>query len=341
MKINVKKLRTLVREALVEPEPGSSDDSNAPMGLYAWPHDRKDKVFPDEPDTKIEKELLGAINHHFNGNAKMTDGECDALQGMLKRGLYPDVLREPDVSRVYRGISATRDFLFNKCGILTPSSHGVANCSFDLSPPRGSSSSWTTSKLFAAKYASNAAEYAWRVGNESVIAIVLAADVIKNKHRFLSGHDGLYKLLVPSTFETENEVVGLGPITVSQLCWSDTSINDDDSLLAVEARSRRRRSSSGLESRLGRCYELSGGFVSGDTSGTATLVHGSIQGFDNPRINHAWVELSDGQVYDAVLQKKFPKMIHDALFNPEIHHRYDHEQVLIMMLRFKHWGPWE
>ena len=53
-----------------------------------------------------------------------------------------------------------------------------------------------------------------------------------------------------------------------------------------------------MKARLGRCYELSGMLVLHNPGPGITLVHGSIQGMGKPRIEHAWVELADGSVWD-------------------------------------------
>lgn len=47
-----------------------------------------------------------------------------------------------------------------------------------------------------------------------------------------------------------------------------------------------------FKARLGRCYELAGRFASHNED--AILVHGSIQGFGKPRLDHAWVEIDGG-----------------------------------------------
>lgn len=92
-----------------------------------------------------------------------------------------------------------------------------------------------------------------------------------------------------------------------------------------------------LKERLGRCYELAGRFI---TNNVGILVHGSIQGFDNPRIGHAWVELPDGNIWEPASAKIWPVEIFSAMFNPEVEQRYDEDETRIAMLRSRHWGPW-
>ena len=90
--------------------------------------------------------------------------------------------------------------------------------------------------------------------------------------------------------------------------------------------------------RLGQCYVLSGRYVI-DHEGS-TLVHGSIQGMGNPRINHAWVMMSSGKVYDPVLDQEFEPEAWKALFNAVETDRYDREGTMVTVLRERNWGPW-
>lgn len=103
-----------------------------------------------------------------------------------------------------------------------------------------------------------------------------------------------------------------------------------------------------LKDRLGLCYELSGQAVfrsgrSGQKKSHegAILVHGSIQAFGNPRINHAWVILKNGDVFDPVLDQVLPRDYYYQRFNAVENVRYDKIQVAINILKYQHWGPWE
>lgn len=90
--------------------------------------------------------------------------------------------------------------------------------------------------------------------------------------------------------------------------------------------------------RLGRCYELAGrraGFTAG-----AILVHGSIQGFGHPRIGHAWVVLPSGVVWEPILDQEIDADVFREFFSPEVEVTYEREEVLVLMLREMHWGPW-
>lgn len=93
-----------------------------------------------------------------------------------------------------------------------------------------------------------------------------------------------------------------------------------------------------FKKRLGHCYELAGRFATNNQE--ATLVHGSIEGFGNPRIGHAWAEI-DGKVWEPASGRIWDRVVFDGLFNPKEDFRYDNEGVLVMSLRHGHWGPWD
>ena len=92
-----------------------------------------------------------------------------------------------------------------------------------------------------------------------------------------------------------------------------------------------------FKKRLGRCYELAGRLATSNSE--AVLVHGSIQGFGKPRIDHAWVEV-DGQVWEPAGGQLWDRRVFDAIFNPVEEQRYDHNAVLSLSLEHGTWGPW-
>lgn len=92
------------------------------------------------------------------------------------------------------------------------------------------------------------------------------------------------------------------------------------------------------KSRLGLCYQLAGRYAAHHDD--AVLVHGSIQGRGKPRIDHAWVKLADGQIWEPVADVTLDPRVFDAVFNPIEDKTYTSEQVNLQTLRFQHWGPW-
>jgi hypothetical protein len=93
------------------------------------------------------------------------------------------------------------------------------------------------------------------------------------------------------------------------------------------------------DDRLGRCYELAGNWVSSRPN--AVLVHGSIQGPNMPRIDHAWAITVDGAVYEPVSDRLYSPDEFGDLFDDEEERHYTAQQVWATTLKTGHWGPWE
>lgn len=103
--------------------------------------------------------------------------------------------------------------------------------------------------------------------------------------------------------------------------------------------------------RLGKCYELAGREMVDTDRPNARLVHGTI-GYEelNP---HAWLEFDDiftwpdgraeviRMAWEPVLKYSLPVDAYYRLFQVEIHHQYDQDEIRKWMLKAKHWGPWE
>jgi hypothetical protein len=103
--------------------------------------------------------------------------------------------------------------------------------------------------------------------------------------------------------------------------------------------SKRKPRPTAFSKRLGRCYELSAKYVF-DHEG-CVLVHGSIQGFGRPRIDHAWVVLPDGDVHDPVADTTWSAELHRQIFNAVETKRYAKIEAVVCMVRDEHYGPWE
>lgn len=95
------------------------------------------------------------------------------------------------------------------------------------------------------------------------------------------------------------------------------------------------------EDRLGECYHLSSEWVSlvgREFPDHVRLVHGSIQGFGNPRINHAWTTITDGQrvvCFDPV----------SRIANYALPWMEQHDAIPRAIYTFQealaHYGPWD
>ncbi len=95
---------------------------------------------------------------------------------------------------------------------------------------------------------------------------------------------------------------------------------------------------SDIETRLGHCYVLAGRHAVEQPG--SILVHGTIQGGDNPRTGHAWVEKPDGTVWEPITQWELPADAFERLFNAEAERRYTATEICVLSLRYEHWGPW-
>jgi len=95
-----------------------------------------------------------------------------------------------------------------------------------------------------------------------------------------------------------------------------------------------------FEQRLSRCYELSFECVVRTNSKTK-LVHGSIHGPGaDERIPHSWVELSDGTIYDPVLDLWFPPEDWALGFGAEPAVKYSREDGVEKGIDEGNMGPW-
>ena len=88
----------------------------------------------------------------------------------------------------------------------------------------------------------------------------------------------------------------------------------------------------------GTCYEDAWRFLIKEEEGY--LVHGSVQlSAEGSRVNHAWVELSTGYVWETQT-KNYYTTEGFSIMNPVEVHRYTSEQAAIMAARTGNMGPW-
>ncbi len=94
-----------------------------------------------------------------------------------------------------------------------------------------------------------------------------------------------------------------------------------------------------MKDRLGKCYQLSWQYVTKNSS--YKLVHGYIT--DRVKtgrtIDHAWVEKGN-EVYDPVMDKRYPKQAYYGLFGVEAEKVYNSKEALDLGSKYGHYGPW-
>lgn len=100
-----------------------------------------------------------------------------------------------------------------------------------------------------------------------------------------------------------------------------------------------------FENRLGHCFYLAGREHMDrqfEKQEPTILHHGSIQGFGNPRISHAWLEHPEtGEIWEPITNQKYDPFVFKHFFNAQTEHQYTWNQSSAHMQKFKHWGPWE
>ena len=100
----------------------------------------------------------------------------------------------------------------------------------------------------------------------------------------------------------------------------------------------------------GDCYEAAGSYVSdmvlSDKAEGLTLVHGVVSGqgpLEGQRLDHAWIEV-DEIVIDRAQGRNLilPRVLYYLLgrIDTTESQRYAPEEVMELIQRHEHWGPW-
>ena len=210
------KMKNFKKRLLKEYKTESEDEI---FNKYAFANNRIDNV-PKEFDSKIENEVYKALALHISENIQMSKKISDLLSDILSKGLYSDVIKEPNEFEVFRGMNVNREWLSNvlKTKEFEIPGKGNKELNFTFVPldNRGSTSwsNFETAQEFA---------FGFQEGGERRVIkdfdIILIAKVHENKNKFLSCVDGLYKVKPMSKYSSENEYIGLGEIAVSGLYW--------------------------------------------------------------------------------------------------------------------------
>lgn len=179
-----------------------------PLGKFAFALARDD--VPPEKNTQKEDDLEDALKRHFGHNRDMTPKETNAFKLLLKQKKYKDLIREPDVDVVFRGVRFDHKHLEKLTG-ETLEQEGVLRKPYTVTHyVKKSASSWTTSYDIAHEYAAD---------GHNCTAVVFHARVSDNPNKFMVCDDALYKLVFTSSYRREHEAIALGPVRVSETEW--------------------------------------------------------------------------------------------------------------------------
>lgn len=184
-----------------------------PFDDYVFAPQREDQV-PEEDNNSDEGQLYISLRDHFVANEPTSAEQAELISKVLEKGYYKDIFREPEQEWVYRGISASDEWL-RKLLELGPNDplpeKASKKGSFKLSPrrPGKGTTSWSISSKSALNFGRSSDDH----------QLLLVASTKLNKNKFAVGPGGLYKVKKYDTYEEELEAVGLGEIEVSKIYW--------------------------------------------------------------------------------------------------------------------------
>lgn len=194
--------------------------SKKPFGNYAFPSSRLTSyVVPEEEDTDIEHDTDYYLRQHFKQGSELPSFVVDELQNVLISGEYSDVIKEPNVSTVYRGMWVDGSWIMNLTNSYHLSEKGKFETSFTYKPFKNQSS-WSLNQIAAFDAAqTDFNDRPQKLDDGKTYIIILHAQLEHNRNKFIVCPDGLYKLKYAAIFENEQEAIGLGDIIVSKIDW--------------------------------------------------------------------------------------------------------------------------
>lgn len=95
------------------------------------------------------------------------------------------------------------------------------------------------------------------------------------------------------------------------------------------------------EERSGNCYEIAGRFVLQNPD--CKLCHGHLFNEDHSTcgpLPHAWAVLPSGRVFEPYTGQIHCSHMAEEFFGMVAYEEYDCENAIVMMLKHKHFGPW-
>lgn len=189
------------------------------FGKWAWATRRNMRNPPTsehevEEDTDEEAAAYDSLERHVDKNIGIDAEDASNIMTALQSKKYSDVLKPPQTSHVYRGMSVPKSWLLRALKIKLEDEDnlpdvGEVEASFTFMPFSNESSSWSTSDVMADEYA--------RKPGSSGYGVVLTAPV--DQKTMISGPDGFYKVSGLDPYYDEDEVICFGPVHVSYVSW--------------------------------------------------------------------------------------------------------------------------
>lgn len=183
------------------------------FGRWAWPNIRVDGDPSEEhePDTAEEDRAEDALFKLVNSNVPLDAGEARIILTALQSGRYRDVLKPPPPgSKIYRGMSDPKSYLSRALHLEEVPEEGETTTeTFTFTPRYGESTSWTLSDEMARQYS--------RQSHSSGFELLMEAQ--SNPETMICGPGGFYRVKGLNTYTAEEEVIVIGPVSVTRLRW--------------------------------------------------------------------------------------------------------------------------
>jgi hypothetical protein len=180
-------------------------------GATAWPSD-----VVAEPDTPREKVSRAAMKAQTAGNIPLPSHVAGELVDLLQSKEYPSVIHEPEAHQVYRGMAVPRSYLARALQRGDFEAEGELAANFTFEPTKGSTTSWTLSLQVARNFANDVAT---AHENMAMWCLVMEAKVDDNPGSLIVGPGGFYKVPQFAAYDTEEEVLAIGPVRVTRVMW--------------------------------------------------------------------------------------------------------------------------
>ena len=121
--------------------------------------------------------------------------------------------------------------------------------------------------------------------------------------------------------------------------WSVVERREKEMLEEEEERFYRLEEKSSNPDARGTCYQDAYHFVQKQEG---LLIHGQIfSPADKRFIQHAWVDLETGWMWEPETKQYFRKEQFDEVFKPKVEATYSRTEAAIKAVKSKHYGPWE